>query len=765
MTATVTSTFYGEAADGELSGAHAVYLTARSTSSASSIAGATFRVGQAVPALYEVYRGYLSFDTSGIPDDAVVISATLFVCASSDSSAADFSVQVYRFAWEEALNGAAMEANYDGAYGASATLEGTLRDTALGWVADTYYSMSVATAGVNRTGDTKYALVSSLDVAGTAPLQNGYVSAYAQEQAGMAKDPYLLVVYKTQAHRSYPVSSAPGGPPLISVYDRANTLLSDPWALTAQASGLQYSSVVPGGFESCSFALSQSVREELVQREACRIAIRCGMQTAWEGRLSEFERKKASRQASAFGIWEHLKQRRMAVLTAAAGEHGCDLLYRVLPNAPLVSTDYADIGEQNFNLGGKTWANKDLQSIIVDIMASGDDQTPPREWKFSLWEIDALPSSGSVNLAVNAGAHDGYEWDDGSVGSYNGTVLRVGYQSPRHHVNEMIFSPVAIPRYAHIISATLGIYGKGALGANNPVIFNTYAEDVGTPADVSAAAPIFSRACTSAVTNTSMNWPAGDGWIAGGIDVTAQVQEVVNRGDWSSGNDMGIIMWSTVQAGLDTRKQFEAWEHADAHEETLAIVYAPPTGMVFAFHPEFIPRPAMTLDNVDYVIRAADVEGDLSVTPSLEELYNSVVARYGAGPSYTAAAEDAASISLYDKRENDPDSLDAGSTGTLAQAENLRDMYLAAHKDPIWKASDINVTSLRSRWGNFVNPACVRAGCVIRLVDFPTFDPAVNRVFYVVRASYTADSRMLTLSPEMPPDTLDIYLKRIQEAK
>ncbi len=563
----------------------------------------------------------------------------------------------------------------------------------------------------------------------------------------------------------YPVTFAPGAPPLISIYDRNNVLLSDPWALTSKASGLQYSSVTPGGFETCSFVLPQSIRNELVQREAVRIAVRCGMQVAWEGRLSEFERRPSSRNVSAFGSWEHLKQRRIVYMLAAAGEHGHDLLYRILANAPLISTNYCDIGDQNFNLGGKEWDMKDLQAIVTDIMQSGDDQTPPRQWFFNLWETESIPASGSVALSVNAGAHDGFEWSNGTGGDYVNTIIRVGWSpgASLAYISEVIFAAVAVPRYAYITSASINVYSLGSVGAINPVVYNVYGEDTGNPSDLAAGTPIFSRACTTAVTARSEVWPASGNWLTPVIDVTAQVQEIVNRSDWFSGNNLGIILKGTNQGASDTRKQAEAFEHAGAHQAILSIVFAPPAEMKFAFHSEFIPRPAMTLDNVDYVIRASDCEGDLSVTASLEELYNSVTARYGAGPSYTTAAEDATSIALYDKRQNDADSLDAGATGTLAQANNLRDTYLAAHKDPIWKATDINCSRLRDRWGNFVNPACVRAGCVVRLVDFPSFDPNVQRVFYIVRASYSADNRILTLSPELPPDTLDIYLKRIQE--
>lgn len=200
------ATIYGEAVDGYIYGANAAYAAARSTSGQCDVAPGTNKatIGQQWDGVtlyqYFVYRGYLSFDTSAIPDGAVITAATLYVKALSDKSDTDFDIQVYRYAWAEGLCDN-REANFDGAYGGSATLEGTLRSTADGWVAETYYSMAVATGGINKTGDTKYTLVSSRDVSGTSPAggagqtQNEHVEAYCAGEAGEDKDPYLVVTY------------------------------------------------------------------------------------------------------------------------------------------------------------------------------------------------------------------------------------------------------------------------------------------------------------------------------------------------------------------------------------------------------------------------------------------------------------------------------------------------------------------------------------------------------------------------------------------
>jgi hypothetical protein len=574
---------------------------------------------------------------------------------------------------------------------------------------------------------------------------------------GAAPDPLELALATSGARLS-----APGSPPLVSVYDRSGTLLSDPWALTEKITGLKYSSVVPGGFELCSFSVPQRIARELVQAEAYRVVVRCGMAVAWDGRIGDISRKGDTRIIQAFGCWEHLSQRR-STLTAAAGEAGDDLLMRLLPDAPLVSTKFNDIGDPNFDLGGKSWERADFQTIVKDIMDAGDDQTPPRVWYFNLWEVEDVPSTGAYAGSVNASADDAYDDANGHVQTSVGTTFQVGKNADGDALCAgFIFPAVDIDRYAHITSATLSLYSLGMVaGAAGNLNLRVYGEDVATPADFTVEWPRDKTPLTAAYTAwTPAAWNAGN-WYT--VDVTAIVQEIVNRADWVTGNEICILVKDQATTFV-ARGQGEAWDHADAHQATLDVDYAPPSGQTYlAFHAEFIPRPEMTLANVDYLLTSEYVEGEVSVTPSLEELANSVVARYGAGPSYTAAAEDADSIDLYDKRENDPEALDAGDTAVVAQANNVRDMYLEAHKGPVWKATDVTVRRLRGRWGSFVNPACVRAGCVVRFGDLVTMNENDTRIFYIVRAEYSADSKTLVLSPEMPPDTLEVFLQRLQE--
>lgn len=183
--------------DGEIQGTNSgSYAVARSTSVNCGTATTVQVVGQTLVGgiVYIVSRLYFGFDTSTIPAGATITGATVYFCADADSSTTDFLIKVYRYAWSSALC-SSTEANYDGAYGGSATLEGTLRDTASGWTSGTYYSLAVDPAGINTSGFTRYTLVSAEDVNNSAPTGPEQVSVRMADYAGTSSDPYIEVTY------------------------------------------------------------------------------------------------------------------------------------------------------------------------------------------------------------------------------------------------------------------------------------------------------------------------------------------------------------------------------------------------------------------------------------------------------------------------------------------------------------------------------------------------------------------------------------------
>jgi len=743
---------YGEDVDGYIVGSNAVYATARSTSSASYAAGADIRVGQGHEAgTYRVRRGFLSIPTAGLnlPARARIVRARLCARVQADSSTQDFVGMVYRWDWAETL-AANREANYDGAYGG--VYEGALFDTGDGRFAlGQWYEMDVDPSRVNLSGDTKYTLVSNRDVNADVPADatTEWAAIFSTEGAS----PYFLLI-EWQEPRTYAVSHAPARV-LPYIFNRAGALLGDPLSLIQHVKGLRFNASIPGGFREARFWIPQRVRTELFAKSAYRLELRCGMGQAWAGRIADIARSTSSggmAELTAFGAWESLQQRR-ATVTAAPGETGDEVVERVLPLSPLVSTNWQNVWTPGFDLDGGEWEDETLQAILEAVGKAGDSQSPPRRFYLNLWHTVAMFLNGGQTVQVSAGPDDAHDRSDGADSSHNAAVVRIGASGVNYYHAGWIFRNLTIPRYARILSAVITFNSAGDLGADEPVTGSFYAERSVNPATFAVSWPS-ARVKSHAAVAWSRVWPAAG--LVNSPDLSQLLQELVNMPAWRSGCDADIIFRSNPNAGFDTRKQIEAWDDPGVLQASLTVTWGPSEGQVMAFISEFIPRRTATQEYVDYLVSMSDLEGDFGLTQSTEELANSVVVTHSAGA--TAAAEDMSSIERYDRREA---RIAAGSGVSAAQAQNIRDMHLARHSELAWKASGIKVRRLRDRHGHSVNLAMVRPGSVLQLQDFPTFTPVEGRCFFIVSTEYDADSGVLTLNPDLPPDSLEIILTRL----
>jgi hypothetical protein len=548
------------------------------------------------------------------------------------------------------------------------------------------------------------------------------------------------------------------------IFNRSGNPVVDAWLLTEQISSPRWGSVLPGGYKTCEFTVPTDLAVEIAAKQAYRLSVKFGLHPCWDGRLSDMERQIAQASGgrvklTAYGGWEHMKQRRTSY-TGGATTYADTVIKAILPNCPQISTNLGAIQSPNFNLATRAWSRKDIQGIVNDLLKTGDDQTPPRQWYFAVWEAVGAAPVGSYDQKVSASANDAYSDADDSSASHNGTVFRMGKNSDNHaFTSGFIFSNVAVPRYAYISSATLYLHSLGVVaGSAGAIRSKVRGELTAAPADFTVSWPRTRTPLTTAGVDWDLSaWNSGT-WYS--RDVTSIVQELVNMATWVSGGNMDLINADDGTAN-GNRVQGATWDYSDhTYGPRLVIAFAAPEGQTMAFKPYFYPRPTVSRAVADYIISAEDVQSDLVVLPSVDELYNSVTAKYG-GSSYTAANEDADSIDRYDKRENDADALDAGDSADVATANNVRDLFLDAHKDRLWRCNPIAVSRLRTRHGHVVPClGTVRAGCIATLVDMPTFNDTAteSRSFYIVGTEYDRDSKVLTLTPEALPDTIDILL-------
>jgi hypothetical protein len=800
---------YTSAEDGWISGTSTVYATARSTSTAGLTSDLEDPVGQTLSGSnYIVYRGYLRFDTSALPDDCVVDTADLYLMASEDDSTTNFIIAVVNEGWTSPLLDT-REANYDQglAVGAAAWYS-----VAGGWTPDTWYDGSVSTAIVSKTASTYIILASGRDRSATKPTGDEYVLYYTRD-ADAGKRPYLTVTYHegeiihetavgnadaagydstlklgvapvtaagnadaggygavARAYvlpimRVHTSSHAAGVAPLLYVYDRDGQRVGDCLNILREVKGMTYSSTLPGGYMQCNFELPIAIRKWLSAREAFEVEVRCGKQEAWAGRLTDPTWRSGgggSRLFQALGMWAAMKQRRLDSLTAETGETATGLLQRAYRLLPFLSPDYSKWDETGFDVGGKSWIRKDLQTITTDVVKLGDDQTPPRVWDLCVWGRGMVPTTGGVSVSVQAGADDAYSNTSEGDQSAVSTVLRTGWLTTSFYAG-MIFSP-GLERYSKITTAVLTLYSAGDLGANEPAKLRIKAELSGVPADYSGGSWPHERTLTTAYVDWSQTWPAAGNTVTS-PDISEVIQEVINLPTWSPSSRINIVVYGLPDTPNDTRKMFDSYEAAGSNQPKLDITTGALTGMIWPFRTSFLPRRVLDMDSVDYWIRADQVLSGFNVMRSLAALENYVVVKYSTEPVlYTAAIEDADSQTLYDRRDNDPDELNAGDDATLAMAQNLAATYIAEHAVPRWLAESITVSQVYNRGGWPANPALVKAGDIIALGDYPGFVRGGEyRIFRIVKAQYNVEGRKLNISPEKLQDSLAVQLLRAKE--
>jgi hypothetical protein len=203
-------TFYSTASDGGLEKVDqppysAVHGAPSGTVKAGSLG---IRMGQSAAgsALY-IYRGGLFFDTSSLPDDATITSATLSLYGSDDQSGTDFDITV--------VDGSVLEdpmVNSDYGDLLPQTTGGGTFNTA-GFSITGYNDIALNAAGISwisKTGTTKFGLRSSRDISATGPGGSEYVKIWAHEQ-GEGYRPKLVVTYTIPppvGGEAYPVSKA-----------------------------------------------------------------------------------------------------------------------------------------------------------------------------------------------------------------------------------------------------------------------------------------------------------------------------------------------------------------------------------------------------------------------------------------------------------------------------------------------------------------------------------------------------------------------------
>ncbi len=192
------ATFISTTADGFLQGEDADYNAAHVVASLVVDGQKEPVIGQlyAATPVYAIFRSAVFFDTSSLPDNAVITSATLSLFGSSDGSDTDFDITVVN---GSLLNDPLVLGDYG--YLLNQTTSGGVFNTT-GFSTSGYNDIPLNSVGmgwISRTGMTKLGLRSSRDIEAndSFPNINEVVTFYPSEYDDSSSDysPKLVVSY------------------------------------------------------------------------------------------------------------------------------------------------------------------------------------------------------------------------------------------------------------------------------------------------------------------------------------------------------------------------------------------------------------------------------------------------------------------------------------------------------------------------------------------------------------------------------------------
>ena len=194
----VTRTFSSQTYDGFIEKTGAVYATLWGASSGTYVFASDDNLAIGQYPSYWLYRTFVFFDTSIIPDDTNIISAKLSLYGEYDGSATNFNITIQN-GQPNHPNIPIQLGDYDKTFYSG---NGGYLST-VGFSTSSYNNITLNTDGkswISLSGVTKLCLRSSREISGTTPTNEEYIQDYSAEK-GSVYAPKLYVTYETEGYR------------------------------------------------------------------------------------------------------------------------------------------------------------------------------------------------------------------------------------------------------------------------------------------------------------------------------------------------------------------------------------------------------------------------------------------------------------------------------------------------------------------------------------------------------------------------------------
>lgn len=506
----------------------------------------------------------------------------------------------------------------------------------------------------------------------------------------------------------------------LYIYDLDGNYVNDPERCAEFASNLQFSSIWPKGYETASFVIRRDIAARWAVKSAYGLIIRDGLRIVWQGRLAGLHKAIQGGDESinirADGWYCVLRDRTIRKRWADNAA-----VRRLLPTAQ-------DTAEQNeFDLT----KNDDYihwRSGYGDTSRSSGDEyqeryTMPTGTKIATIKFNyALRSGEGVTLVwynddqtsnegsqtspgagtVGTGSHD----DDFTAGDTESCTLKFQCDA-----NDLYDENDWIRIY------NLWFYGKmDSFGSPN-----YYADEIGQDVlEIVASAEI-----------------SGD---YDGLDSPSlAIEPFITRND----------DFETADSVLQRLAAF-----GDADDDTWGWLVWDKTGAS-----DGLPKAELkewSVADYEWLASLADVN-NFRDEEVVDEVKNWIMVRYTdddnvvryVSPDDNASLKDTTSIADYYERHH---ALDAGNCDQ-ATAIELGTRYLEYHKDPPHRMSFDIQGFIRQKGGGEAPVGWVRAGDRIKMIDWND-----GETIFVRTCRYNAETGVLHVERDLPPDGLEVYL-------
>lgn len=473
----------------------------------------------------------------------------------------------------------------------------------------------------------------------------------------------------------------------LTIYNDAGAALPDPTGAQFAPSSVSFSTGLPGGFLEARFTFSGPAAVLSKLRAGQKVILRSGRDILWWGWIEDLRRLLLGRvlgvEVSCLGPWQEITQRRFTGAYTAVTSSSA-MMSALAENCPHISRDTGEIINTGLPIT-INWTREPVANLVKLVCDTGD--TAGRPMLFALWE----PTLHRARLGNVANLTSDPELEQTDTFWYltDGTYANWDNANYYSAVTCMLFAEFAVDGLAHL--------SKIAVSPSTPY--------------------------------TVQYWHK---WSAHSSMTTA------SRIDWYTAGD--VFISSTYGATYTSNGSNTAWTmRSDTHTAPGTAATARPiigatigsgSGRYTAVDDVrmFLAAGSLTIDTLprahlwprdlsgyDYLLYTRFLGEPLTETETARDLANYVVASYSS--SFTAAAEDAASQALYRRRDA---LVSAGSVGP-SDAAAIRDVYLAAYKDPRHEPDSFVATygSVRDVNGALVDPVVLRAGDRLRLADGP----------------------------------------------